>query len=418
MTKPDFPDYSPAKIDDRISTDERITFLIQLYIFNDLTEEENEELQKWIVADEDHQHIFDETTRTLQLGLNFINEAKVDDRLKRVKEKLRFADADTGAPVRTIHSHMKWWLTAACFILLTGIGIAVYLSLHDPGPVITGEPGQTTATLTLSESNVLLDPATKDGVVKMEEDYTIIKKDGQIIYTPKGFGPSVPGASHTISTPRAGTHPVVLSDGTKFWLSPSSSASFSPVFAPGKPREVTITGEVFFEVASVSTAKGKTPFIVKVKDKDVRIEVLGTHFNVNAYPEEPSIKTTLVEGSVKVIASGQSSMLKPGQQAEVANKKIRVIEVGEDGTRAAKAWKEGYFDLNKSDIKSLLREIGRWYKMDIVYTSDVPTRHFGGQLSRDRNLKQVINALSYNGINCEIKGKKLIVLSISPDPSR
>jgi ferric-dicitrate binding protein FerR (iron transport regulator) len=245
----------------------------------------------------------------------------------------------------------------------------------------------------------------------VQNGYTIKKENGRLIYEAGAANNSaIAESDHVVSTERAGMYPIKLSDGTQLWLNPSSSVSYPPVF-PANERKVTITGEVYFEVAKATTADGhKKPFIVTVKGNDTRIEVLGTHFNINAYADEPSVKATLVEGSVKVITSKEALLLKPGEQAEVIDHTIKITEVGESGKRAVQASKEGNFDSQKSDIKSLLREIGRWYDVDVQYPGDMKDRHFVVQMSRNTNLSEVIKALNLSGINCKQKGKKLIVL--------
>lgn len=421
-----------TKIDDRINDrlDDRVTFLIEMYIFEGLTPEEHEELNNWVAHSDNNRLVFEEATneKMLQQGLRFLKETNVSANLKRIKEKIPFATSFSFQPTfaepvlgadpvlepevkPTIDLRNRQWLVAATIIFLVGAAMAYYLSIHDPGTTKDMPPGKAIATLMLSGTNVLLDSTTKDGPIKVENGYTIRKEKGQIIYDAGGlpYTQGMAGSEHVIETPRAGTYPVTLSDGTKLWLNPSSSISFPPVF-PDNERRVSITGEVYFEVAKSATRDGrKKSFIVEVKDKDVKIEVLGTHFNINAYTDEPSVKTTLVEGSVKVITSRQASLLKPGEQAEINNHVIKVTDIGEDGKRAIQASKEGNFDLQKSDIKSLLREIGRWYDIDVQYPANMPERHFGGQVNRNRKLSEVIKTLNLNGIKCELKGKKIIV---------
>jgi ferric-dicitrate binding protein FerR (iron transport regulator) len=194
-----------------------------------------------------------------------------------------------------------------------------------------------------------------------------------------------------------------LSDGTKVWLNASSSIRF-PVIFTGDVRSVTITGEAYFEVAK-NTAM---PF--KVKTTTSEVEVLGTHFNINSYDDEAVVKTTLLEGAVKVASLGNGVLryLKPGQQS-IINKEGKISIVEHADTEEAMAWRNGYFQFKSSDVKSILRQISRWYDVDIVYNGNI-NLHFTGQLTRNENVSKVFEALSLtNEVHFKIDGKKIIV---------
>jgi transmembrane sensor len=154
-----------------------------------------------------------------------------------------------------------------------------------------------------------------------------LKQDGQLVYNNTGEK-QLAQLINTVTTPRDGSYPLTLSDGTKLWLNAASSISFPAAFT-GNERRVAITGEVYFEVAPLSPKgrQGKAPFIVEVKDKGMVVEVLGTHFNINSYDDESAVKTTLLEGAVKVSAAGKVSMMKPGQQVQLSkNNEMKNIE--------------------------------------------------------------------------------------------
>jgi ferric-dicitrate binding protein FerR (iron transport regulator) len=193
-----------------------------------------------------------------------------------------------------------------------------------------------------------------------------------------------------------------LADGTQVWLNAASSIRFPVVFT-GAERKVEITGEVYFEVSK----NAAIPF--KVKTAASEVVVLGTHFNVNAYDDEAAVKTTLLEGSVKIIAAGQPiKYLQPGQQSAI-NKQGTITVLNNADIEEALAWKNGRFQFNSADLKSILRQISRWYDVDVVYKGNV-NLHFTGQLTRNDNVSKVFEELVLTGeVHFKIEGKKIIV---------
>jgi transmembrane sensor len=197
---------------------------------------------------------------------------------------------------------------------------------------------------------------------------------------------------------------VVLSDGSKVWLNSASSITFPTAFSKDE-RKVTITGEVYFEVA-----KNKhLPFRVIAGKQTV--EVLGTHFNINAYNDEPSIKTTLLEGSVRVFANTQSAILQPKEQSTILNNSSSNIVVNTVDVDDVLAWKNGNFQFEKMEIPVILREAARWYDVDVKYDGEIPQKRFTGSISRSVNLSELLKMLKYTGINFEIEGKTIVVTS-------
>ena len=200
---------------------------------------------------------------------------------------------------------------------------------------------------------------------------------------------------------------MVLADGSKVWLNAASSLRFPAAFT-GKERKVELMGEGYFEVAK----NASMPFKVEVNGMEV--EVLGTHFNINSYNDEPAIRTTLLEGSVKINKNNTTSLLKPGQQAEV-NSAGEVRIINDAGIDEAVAWKNGKFQFDRADIYAVMRQIARWYDVDIEYKGAAIRSHFGGTISRNVNLSQVLNMLHLTGeVKCEVNGKKIMVM---PEPN-
>ncbi len=212
------------------------------------------------------------------------------------------------------------------------------------------------------------------------------------------------GGYNKLTTPIGGQFRITLPDGTRAWLNAASSLRYPTAFTAGE-RLVEVTGEAYFEVTQNATQ----PFKVKVNNESTTIiEVLGTDFNVNAYTDEPSIITTLLEGAVRVRAGNRQAALTPGQQAQVSNaNNIKIVNNAD--LSAAVAWKEGVFYFKDADLATVLRQIGRWYNVEIVYEGAVPAQSFRGKLGRDLSLADVVETLQRSEVNCRVEGRKLIV---------
>ncbi|HTI08209.1 MAG TPA: FecR domain-containing protein [Puia sp.] len=307
-------------------------------------------------------------------------------------------------------------VTAVAAVFILALGTAVYL-LSFPKPLKERErtapvailkndvaPGGNKAVLTLSDgSQIVLDSAT-EGVLSRQGNSKVLKlSNGQLAYTSNGR--SLNDASqpvyNTISTPRGGQYQLVLADGTKVWLNASSSLRY-PVAFSGKERSVRLTGEGYFEVAKNEAM----PFKVNVNTMEV--DVLGTHFNVNAYSDEPTVKTTLLEGAVKIVNEHSASILSPGEQAQV-NKEGQFHITSQVDLDGIVAWKDGYFQFNQADLKSIMRQISRWYDVDIRYEGEIPERKFGGEISRTSNMSEVLKILDMSQVHFRIEGKTLIL---------
>ena len=194
---------------------------------------------------------------------------------------------------------------------------------------------------------------------------------------------------------------IVLADGSRVWLNAGSTLRY-PVLFMGNERKVSVTGEAYFEIAHDASK----PFIVSNGSLDIR--VLGTHFNVNAFEDDGNdIKITLLEGSVKVKSGKATGLLKPGQQARV-NKEIRVVsDVDVD---MVMAWKNGYFQFENASLQTVLKQVSRWYGVDVVYEGNNQPRQFVGEMQRDLSLREILKILEKNDVHFSIIGKKLIVI--------
>ena len=232
---------------------------------------------------------------------------------------------------------------------------------------------------------------------------SVTKQDSLLVYKVEGSSTSgVPAGYNTLSTSQGGQYQVLLPDGSKVWLNAVSSLRFPTVFT-GKEREVELTGEAYFEVSK----NRKKPFRVNVGG--IHISVLGTHFNVNAYADDHEIRTSLLEGRVKVVKDQESDFLEPGQQA-VVNNKSSGIRVRYSDMNEVMAWKHGLFEFKGADITSIMRQISRWYDVEIVYAGEVPVRRFEGKISKTAPLSDVLQILELSDVKFAVEAKKIIVL--------
>jgi transmembrane sensor len=311
----------------------------------------------------------------------------------------------------------KWWWAAAVLILLAG---GTYFFLNKPknesrvvktNPGLQNDvaPGGNKAVLTLANGTTISLNDAANGTLANEGSSVVSKtKDGELEYKPadRNSVPVKPGAIgfNTLATPKGGQYQLVLPDGSKVWLNAASSIRYPTAFA-GAERRVAITGEAYFEVVHNS----KMPF--KVEKGNMTVEVLGTHFNINAYEDEAEMKTTLLEGSVKVTKGAESALLKPGQQVIISQSShlSHPIPVQTDEVMA---WKNGLFHFEHADLKTVMRQLARWYDVDIVYKDPNPKSDpLFMDMSRNANLSDVLKALEVSGsARFSIEGKKIIVL--------
>jgi len=270
-------------------------------------------------------------------------------------------------------------------------------------------PGSNKAILTLANgARITLDSAM-NGLIANQAGAKILKFNGQLTVSPeKGLKEKPSDSNHLayniISTPRGGQYQLILPDGSKVWLNSASSLKFPTAFY-GKERKVELTGEGYFEVAK----NANMPFSVTVNQ--MKIAVLGTHFDIMAYDDEKTMNTTLLEGAVTVSDDGMERKLIPGQQA-VVSATTRQINVWKADIAKAIAWKNGLFEFDNTDLSTIMRQLARWYDIEIVYDVTPEKTALGGIISRNLSLKEVLNMLEANGINhFRIEGKKVFVLS-------
>lgn len=260
-------------------------------------------------------------------------------------------------------------------------------------------PGKNTATLTFNGKSMQLSEA-HNGVKVDSDKFTY--KDGSPLSPQAEALPQVENSMVTAKTPRGGTYQFILQDGTKVWLNADSKLEFLPDYKSKNQRIVKLEGEGYFEVAKDKTR----PFIVETALQ--RVEVLGTHFNINAYKDEPAIVTTLIEGSVKVSSRNNQSYLKPGFQAINSGADIHVNEADLDKVID---WKEGDFYFQQTDFRLAMRKIARWYDVDVIYDSSIPANlTSNGIIPRNNNLSAVLKSIERSGqVKFKIEGNKILI---------
>lgn len=265
------------------------------------------------------------------------------------------------------------------------------------------DPGGNKAILTLPDGRKIdLDDASIGEISRQNGSVIQKTQDGQLVYDlSKTDNNSTAAGVNSIQTPIGGEYQVVLSDGTKVWLNSNSSFEFPTAFN-GNERQVKLKGEGYFEVAK----NPSKPF--KVQVNDMKVQVLGTHFNIMAYDDEAKLKTTLLEGSVNIVKGGKAKILKPGQQASIAANETD-IDVANVDTEDAVAWKNGYFKFSQDDIKTVMRRFSRWYEMEVVYDGPVPVDQFSGKIRRNIKASKALQFLEQTGLHFRIEGKKVII---------
>jgi transmembrane sensor len=319
--------------------------------------------------------------------------------------------------VPVIPLYRKVWkpLAAAAILLIVTGAAYLYFNNQNSQPAIVSlqpakkslkndvEPGTLGAILTTGSGKTIILDTAKNGELIQSAGNLVVKTDSSIHFS-DAHDQKNSIEYYTLSTPRARQQKLSLPDGSIVWLNAQSTLKFPSAFTSTR-REVNITGEAYFEVAKDAAH----PFIVHINEN--AIEVLGTHFNVMAYQNEESLETTLLEGSVKFTAGNNTVLLKPGQQSQLApgsnikvNKNVDIEQVV--------AWKNGIQSFNNADIKTIMRQVERWYDVDVEYRGTISTRQFSGEIPRDAKLTELLKLFDVNKIHfsIDVEQKKLIVL--------
>lgn len=386
--------------------------LLQKFLHNQCTPAEREEVLRWLTDDAGpEQQSFIQLLLAQDPGSTGIPvpaslQALLDKNKAQLLERININSQVTTYSLRT--KYLK--LIAAVVIGITGsVGLyklvqpkkqtADVIAKTTASAPAMPRPGGDKATLRLDDGKIIVLDESADGVIAHAGNVSIVKNNGRLSLAPAAEKPEV--VYSTISTPRGGQYRMLLPDGSKVWLNASSSLRFPNVFA-GMKRVVELTGEGYFEVAQ----NPAQPFVVQVQG--TAIEALGTQFNIMAYTDEAAQKTTLLEGKVKLESGGKTAVLKPGQQGYINTGGVGVTD--QVDVEQVVAWKNGYFQFEKNaDIRQLMRQVARWYDVEIVYQGVVPARSFGGKIARSSSLQEILRILEFNKISCRLEGRTIFI---------
>jgi transmembrane sensor len=306
----------------------------------------------------------------------------------------------------------KIWYMAASILLLLAVGSYFY-EAKTPAPVVQNanlktndiSPGSNKAVLTLSNGKKIVLSDANNGVLTNQGSTKIVKKaNGELAYQVENKDSNPQTLFNTITIPRGGQYEVILPDGTTVLLNAASSLTYPTQFN-GKQRTVELKGEAYFEVAK----RKAMPFVVKTSD--IEIKVLGTHFNISAYQDDPAITTTLLEGSVSINKGNVTTLLKPGQQG-IARSDLSTVAVQDADVEQVMGWTKGSFVFADLSIKEVMKIASRWYDIDVEYQGNVQSKKFGGTTSRYKNITELLEYMKITGgVNYKIEGRRVILMN-------
>ncbi len=390
--------------------------LVEKYISEESTHEEVEALRQTL---KDPEYVTElDNIMDQQLA---DNKTSADDHTEVVKRFERIIGQKINEESEVVAGRRlsflrRWTVAAAILVIISTSGYFLFFKKSSGN--VTSEntlqkidiaPGKQGAILTLDDgSKVVLDDRG-NGLVATQSGSKVLLNNGELVYDKNGL---VNGqvAYNTMTTPKGRQFQLVLPDGSKVWLNAASSLRYPVVFT-GNERKVEVTGEVYFEVAK----NAKVPFRVKIND-ETEVEVIGTQFNVNCYKNEANINTTLLEGSVKIMNGDEKAIIKPGQQAQVESQSQinneHIIKIVNDvDVEKVMAWKNGVFNFQDASLEEVMRQLERWYDIEVKYEEGIPKLEFMGKMGRDLSLSEVLRGLEISKVHFRIEeNRKLVVL--------
>lgn len=337
------------------------------------------------------------------------NEAGFDSLKAAMKDRIdmKIANADNLQPALYRRIPVRRWVAAAAMIVLVGAGTLFLArkSFHQPAQQRLASRNNRVPTLRLANGTVITLDSTAAGKIASQNGVIISKeKDGTLVYSSAPTEKSNADQENVLSTPAGMKFKIILPDGSRVWLNAVSTLKYPAAFG-NAGRVVELEGEAYFDVAQ----DPDRPFIVKSGARSVH--VLGTIFNINAYPEEGVSKTTLIQGSVKVVYNSGSVVVHPGQQAICDPNSNNYLHTVNADTEKETAWINNMFSFKNDSLQSVLRDVARWYNVVIKYSGHIPDERFSGEISRNSQLKDVLKILEINGVTFEIKENVITVIN-------
>ena len=381
-----------------------IAALIVKSLQNDLSAEESNILLNWKGASNENLALFNELTTEASLSAELAIFASFS--AKKDWEKIATRTVHANHPKISKFSRV-FWLSSAAILFFVIVGAFQFwrftsnqksnYSLQLKHNIV---PGSNKATLTLADGTIILLNDSLNGFHAKQQNVDLLIKNGEIVY--QSLGQNEPPIYNTIITPNGGHYKLLLDDGTKVWLNAASSIKYPTTFS-GNERIVALTGEGYFEIAH----NVQKPFKVILPNIG-NVEAMGTVFNINTYQDESSLKTTLVEGKIKVDFGNKSQFLTPGQQSHFfKNGQLSIIDNVE--MDEVIAWKNGQFVFKQMNVEGIMRQLSRWYDVDVVFDGKLSKETFSGIVNRNANLLEVLKIMEAGGVRFKIDGKKIYV---------
>ncbi|MBO9635080.1 MAG: FecR domain-containing protein [Chitinophagaceae bacterium] len=371
-----------------------------------LNETEKQELEAWRQSSDANRLLYEQYSNAAQIAQEFRLRTERNKRISRHLEA--FVHQPTTTRGR-IHFMQKWKWIAASVVFVMGTGAYFLMENRKDPPSAPAsvkaeqiQPGRDGAILTLADGSRLLLDSVQNGIVALQDGVMAKVVNGALVY--EGNGNKM--QYNTMSTPRGRQYQLTLPDGTKVWLNAASSVKYPTVFIGGE-RHVQVSGEAYFEVARNSSQ----PFRVTVSN-GMKIDVLGTSFNVNAYQDDDNSYATLIDGAVRVTAapSGNSTILKPAQQAAVLTTGSVLTVNSKVDMEKVLAWKNGIFNFENVSLEYVMKEIERWYDIKVVYKNGIPDIKFWGKITKDVPLSGILIALEKTRVHFNLENDSTLVV--------
>ncbi len=390
----------------------RLQQLLEGYLQDKCTDDDRQELMAMIREEKNAGYITEFIRKWMDSHTEEDTSNLEPARSEEIFNKVMQSGLDRQLPVKPM---FDWRKVAAALVILLGAAVLIYSLVNGRTEPVADEivvapqvdeqdisAGTTGAILILGDGRKVVLDSLQNGTITKQGNSVVEIKNGTVHYASEEMNAVT--VYNTMTTPRGRKYRLELSDGTVVWLNAESAITF-PTSFPDDERAVSISGEAYFEVAR----HVDKPFIVKVGEKQ-KIKVLGTHFNINAYENEAAIRTTLLHGSIQVEAeTGNSVILKPGQQATTTANGMIHTRNNADLDEVV-AWKNGFFHFQNADIKAVMRQLSRWYDVEVSYPATLPDWRFTGEIGEKLTLKEVLEGLAFTNIKFKIDGRKLILL--------